>query len=674
MTARLVDFEEEWFHWDKKPYKVGFWNNWSKKGALSATLTLPSNESKVLLVMITLFVSVVGGYTWNVICFVVHQLLSTHKGRDGLYHQRQVVLRNAQNPVSTLWYLIKLGCSWKSNTRRAVRRQLPFVLLAFAHIACFTIGSIASIQIASVGNSALLRSMGCGFFVDEIPLPMQSKMETERRRQLQRSAEYVRSCYMRGASDSNSTCRRLPVRKLPTKLETGVPCPFNPPSLCRNSTRGTIKMQTETLNSHEHFGINSRVGDRVEYRKFSVCTPLPLTEAPKYAIERPTNFTDELFRNYTYLDLKYTTPGIPVLYDKLRRSLGNRQPYWFTVFPSFPGATVDESALNKTLNNTTYTVVQPVEELRLRDADVTVAILDINALYMEPSNDILLGTRGFVPKEDCGCNNLPLGAKGSWKAQPISAFACSERYQFCNPTSKQCTRQDALLNIVEQKQNKIDFKVKQNMGFNPSQQAIVSLIAGLAIAFNYHSTLRSIGGTAMLAQDKLIEGAGTMSLKVEPNQTEIEFENWFHIQMAAMQHGFMEQMDLGNEFMAYWQQTKDPNWQNLCKSQLIYHPDAVSFSVLGLALTLALGCFLILTALLLEPLVRWWRRRTTQDSYKQLEWDAGELLHMQRMVYESSGQGTWSEGYTLVPTTEKGEVLVSPLGAVDGSALKSVRP
>ena len=566
------------------------------------------------------------------------------------------MLRNAQNPVSTLWYLIKLGYSWKSNTRRAVRRQLPFVLLAFAHIACFTIGSIALIQIASVGNSALLRLVGCGYFVDEIPLPMQSKMEAERRRQLQRGAEYVRSCYMRGGPDSNSTCRRLPVSKLPTKLETGVPCPFNPPSLCRNSTRGTIKIQTETLNSHEHFGINSRVGDRVEYRKFSVCTPLPLTEAPKYAMERPTNFTDELFRNYTYLDLNYTTPGIPILYDKLGRSLGNRQPYWFMsvsfflciawpcllfgrVFPSFPGATVDESALNKTLHNTNYTVVQPVEELRLRDADVTVAVLNINALYMEPSNDILLGTRGFVPKEDCGCNNLPLGAQGSWKAQPVSAFACSERYQFCNPASKQCTRQDALLNIVEQKPNQIDFKVKQNVGFNPRQQAIVSLIARLTLAFNYPSTLRSIGGTAMLAQDKLIEGAGTMSLMVESNQTEIEFENWFHIQMAAMQHGFTEQMDLGNEFMAYREQTKDPNWQNLCKSQLIYHPDAVSFSVLGLALTLALGCFLILTALLFEPLVRWWRRRRAQDSYKQLEWDAGELLHMQRMLLAPLSDG-----------------------------------
>ncbi|USP74966.1 hypothetical protein yc1106_02240 [Curvularia clavata] len=541
MTARLVDFEEDWFHWDKKPYKVGFWNNWSKNGALAATLTLPSNESKVLLVMITLFVSVVGGYAWNIVCFVIHQLLSTNKGRDGLYHQRQVVLRNAQTPVSTLWYLIKLGYSWKSNTRRAVRRQLPFVLLAFAYIACFTIASIVSVQIASVGNSALLRSMDCGFFIEEVPLTMQYKIQSEHRRQLQRSAEYVLS-------------------KLPTKLEIGVTCPFNPPSLCRNSTRGTIKMQTEMLNSHEHFGINSRVGDRVEYRKVSVCTPLPFTEDPKYATERPANFTDELYRNYNYLDLNYTIPGISIPYDKLRSSLANLQPYRFSVYPSFPGATVNESALNKTLSDMNYTVVQPVEELRLRDADVTVAVLNTNALYMEPSNDILLG------------------AQGSWKAQPVSAFACSERYQFCNPTSKQCTRQDALLNIVEQIPKTIDFQVKQNIGFNPIQQATVSLIAGLALNFNYHSILRSIGGTAMLAQDKLIEGAGTMSLKVESNQTEIELENWFHIQMAAMQHEFIEGMVLGDEFMPYRQQMEDPNWQNLCKSRLIYHPDAVSFS------------------------------------------------------------------------------------------------
>jgi hypothetical protein len=55
---------------------------------------------------------------------------------------------------------------------------------------------------------------------------------------------------------------------------------------------------------------------------------------------------------------------------------------------------------------------------------------------MELPNDILLGTKRFLPKEDCGYDNLPIVAEGAWKLNTSLAFARIERHQFCNPTSK----------------------------------------------------------------------------------------------------------------------------------------------------------------------------------------------------------------------------------------------
>jgi hypothetical protein len=66
MTARLVDFEGEWFHWNDKPYHIGIWTNWSKESPWGSTLTLPSNEAKVLLAGIALFVAAVGAHAWSI--------------------------------------------------------------------------------------------------------------------------------------------------------------------------------------------------------------------------------------------------------------------------------------------------------------------------------------------------------------------------------------------------------------------------------------------------------------------------------------------------------------------------------------------------------------------------------------------------------------------------------
>lgn len=71
MASGLVDFRGEWFRWQERPYIIGFWTNWSKPSPWSKTLTLPSNESKVLLAVVALFVRAVGAHTWSKLSFIL---------------------------------------------------------------------------------------------------------------------------------------------------------------------------------------------------------------------------------------------------------------------------------------------------------------------------------------------------------------------------------------------------------------------------------------------------------------------------------------------------------------------------------------------------------------------------------------------------------------------------
>src|SRR5277367_4316988 len=63
---------------------TGFWINWSKGPILGATLTTTSQDGFLLVSFLALFVRMVGGHFWSVLCFVMHQLKSDLGSQDGL--------------------------------------------------------------------------------------------------------------------------------------------------------------------------------------------------------------------------------------------------------------------------------------------------------------------------------------------------------------------------------------------------------------------------------------------------------------------------------------------------------------------------------------------------------------------------------------------------------------
>ena len=88
----------------------------------------------------------------------------------------------------------------------------------------------------------------------------------------------------------------------------------------------------------------------------------------------------------------------------------------------------------------------------------------------------------------------------------------------------------------------------------------------------------------------------------------------------------------------------------MCQNQKIRsRSGTVSFSVLGMAIILILGSFLITTSLALDSVMGFVRRKLHWKDYKSLQWTLDDKSQLQRIAYEEAGQRHWSSGENPVP-------------------------
>jgi hypothetical protein len=98
---------------------LGFWTNWSQDKVHGATVTLTQNNGGLLIAFVALFVGAAGKSFWKLLCFALHRLLSAPTvPQDGLYHQRQAILRNSETSLQGGCQLFKSMLAWK-------RKYLP---------------------------------------------------------------------------------------------------------------------------------------------------------------------------------------------------------------------------------------------------------------------------------------------------------------------------------------------------------------------------------------------------------------------------------------------------------------------------------------------------------------------------------------------------------------------
>lgn len=300
---------------------LGSWTNWSQGRILGATITLNRNNGNLLIAFLALFVSYTGTCLWRIIGFGFHRHFSTAERQDGLYHQRQAILRNSDNANAALWDLTYLAWIWRRKSR-SLRRLSPLLASAVISLIAFAVASLFSSRITGLtGSEVLISSPSCG-------LPWTGSMSTSDRlsimhpytAQMMNSAmSYAQRCYSKNAKMEN--CDYFVRPRLDSTIIRNASCPFQE-HMCLLKN-GNIILDTGLVDSHRDLGFNSPISKRTQFRRVDQCAPLIMD-----------NFTDTYvyqgddrqitYRRYNYgprlhskgVNYTHIQPDLPI--DQLR--------------------------------------------------------------------------------------------------------------------------------------------------------------------------------------------------------------------------------------------------------------------------------------------------------------------------------------------------------------------
>jgi hypothetical protein len=292
---------------------TGFWINWEHGSTVGSTLTLPTYYGLILVSFLTLFVQFSGGCFWRSLCFILHQNRSTTSARDGLFHQQQIILRNAITAPNALWGLSRSAVLWKNRVATPFSRSFPLLFVAALHITCFAAAGLLSSQIASTqAGQALVDSRACGYpkklatlrtasskDLSDTDLNIFNAQVLQGRFTLSKSTAYVSSCYNgdpKESGDCNHFVRRnLMGEKATTELQAA--CPFGNDA-CSTSA---VRFDSGLLSSNNDVGINAPPKSSVMFRRVTTCAPI---RADKYATTWRDNLT-ELYGKKTTTSVKF---------------------------------------------------------------------------------------------------------------------------------------------------------------------------------------------------------------------------------------------------------------------------------------------------------------------------------------------------------------------------------
>jgi hypothetical protein len=276
---------------------LGLWTNWSRGAVFGSTLTLTQNNANLLIAFVSFFVTYVGTRFWRIGCLVLHFAYSSRAARDGLHHQRQVILRNTSNAEDGLYTFLCLGWVWHRVSRQTWSRIFPVLCFTVMCVVGWTLAAGFSSKISTaVGNEVLLTGSNCGALVDLLHddgVDMERYYNPYTARQLQSAATYAQQCYDGEAGDSQY-CTTYVQKSLNSTFLTNATCPFAK-EICQSDNANVI-IDTGYLDSHEHFGLNAPERERFQYRRVLQCAPL---RAENYTVQLNVS-NDRSFTRYMY--------------------------------------------------------------------------------------------------------------------------------------------------------------------------------------------------------------------------------------------------------------------------------------------------------------------------------------------------------------------------------------
>ena len=283
---------------------------------------------------------------------------------------------------------------------------------------------------------------------------------------------------------------------------------------------------------------------------------------------------------------------------------------------------------------------QLVPELNLSNADITLMFLAPNSVtYKSPVLDPLYRATLSYNLTVFDGKNFTAYTQDFW----VSVLACADRFQIRNPANGESTSLTSISAIREEIDSLHVTKLQSTM--------MVNLFYSLKHSNTYFS-VHSRGASSLRASD-LVGGSDLFSPGLPDNQWQIEVEDMFSVSMAKLQQQMISYAagpTYFHEGLSFTQGDKD-----LCQRQKIRGVSGyLSFSVLGVSIILVLGFLFIVTALILDTAVGFFRRTLDWNDHKRLQWAVDEKLQVQRLAFEEAGQGTWTGGIDAVPMTGPG--------------------
>jgi hypothetical protein len=611
---------------------------------------------------------------WRLGCFTLHRHFSSSEAQDGLYHQRQAILRNSDTAQDGAWRLLTSMLAWRAGARarKPIFRLLPLIVLAFAISAAFGVASIFSSNVTSETlNQVLLKGTRCAAMNKEKgsvykqltqALPYHAARATK-------FLNYGLQCYT--GEKHTDGCNTYLKPRLPLVSTRGISCPFGD-DICKLDS-DNLMMDTGYLDSLDDLGINSAPNERFQLRMVHQCAPLKTQGytqdfndstygAVKQAmygsvatVKGNIDWTYQVPVNNAYVpdNGNSTSSNIP----RLEYQLGSQQHY----------ATPNESLFDASVND-----YSPIPALHLPDADVHLAFLSAPEIHFSnPIDDPLFSAH----KSASGLKNEETHEMldAYLQDEPLAVMACTQQIQYCNPNLPEADRCEPLRGLIDPRRSTNLHKIfPEDAHFAAIKWADYIWTGSV---YTISGTLGFIGASALRARYSLSYG---YSGPLPDNQWQLEAEHWVKAELASLQdvfvtaaNGMPSEMDdfrvepMANETIA----------RNMCVNQKIVSTTFSSFNVLGLSLILVLGALIIVLDMGLEPCVARWvkrkyaKRQSGQEEegwngerhplYEVVEWSQMGTLQLQRLAHEEAGSGTWTKCDGDVPVTEPGQLVAS---------------
>ncbi|KAF1994209.1 hypothetical protein P154DRAFT_586672 [Amniculicola lignicola CBS 123094] len=643
-----------------------------------ATLTLTKQHGGFLIAFLAIFVGMVGKSFWRLSCFAFHRYLSSSKEEDGLYHQRQAILRNSDTAQDGAWRLFDSMLSWRSGRRasRPIIRLLPFIFVALIISAAFGVASIFSSRVTTdTENEVLLTGKRCGMI--DPAMPHERRLALLNPYYAKRASDFLNygdKCYT-NASNTDG-CHLYSKQRLPLVSSTNATCPFGN-DICKLKD-GNLVLDTGYINSLQHLGINLPAKERFEFRMVHQCAPLK-TEG--YMELHNDSRAGQLYRYYYGSNLLGVdlvngtrwTHEIPIDTTQYRPTDGTSRAQIprpeYRVGLAQAWGSPDTELLPRL-----YKSWNPIPALRRTDADVNLIYLSgLGIGFTGPVDDPWFAAHKPAGHFTQTATNTSVG-NAYVSDEPAGHMACTSQFQFCNPSLSHLPaeqRCEPLRGMIDPRKmsaiSKIftDKKQLKNIG------VVMNILEGGYFTMN--NFIAFMGNSALRARYGLSYG---VQGPLPSNQWQIEAEGWAKGTLASIQDAFVTNAnglpDVLSDYLVPFAKN-ETTARRMCGGQKIVSTAYSSFSVLGVSLILAIGILIIAFDLGTEPTVAWWQRRRFARAQKighpwmekegghplhsVLEWSQTATLQLQRLAHEEAGYGKWEKCDGDCPVTGTGQKL-----------------